>query len=62
MRSSRGKTGFPFQIVPLNANKTAAARRRRRLFLLAHDHLPNRLHIHASEAGHRVLEITLNIK
>jgi len=62
MRSSRGKTDFPFRITPLNVKQNSGSAPAPPLFLLAHDHLPNRLHIHASEARHRAFEITLNLK
>jgi hypothetical protein len=62
MRSSRGKTGFPFSDRALNAKQNSGSASAPPPILLAHDHLPNRTHIHASEAGHWVFEITLNIK
>jgi hypothetical protein len=48
--------------MPLNAKQNSGSASAPPLILLTHDHLPNRSHIHASEAGHRVFEITLNIK
>jgi hypothetical protein len=57
-----GKPVSLFQIMPLNAKQNSGSASAPPLILLAHDHLPNRLHIHASEAAHWVFEITLNIK